>query len=312
MRQETVTASEESGVESNPAQRRRLNENPHPLGVTGESPVAGSARPTQHAAMNLDDVQRAAQEQFARQSHRYGKGHILENVDDVREATKKMVLPPGAKVLDVATGGGHTGLFFAGLGHEVTLADIAQPMLDRAAQAATERGLRVETRQHSAERFPYPEASFDLVTCRVAAHHFSSPPDFIRETARVLKPGGWFLLIDGSVDDDQPEAEEWLHQVEKLRDPSHNRLLTPRTWAQLCEANTLQVREATLTPFKQPDLNWYFETAVTPVANRKTVLDLVRNAPASPRRLFRLNEEDGKIVWWWPRLTLIARKATPL
>ena len=259
--------------------------------------------------MNLDEIQRAAQEQFARQSDRYGAGHILENVDDVRAAAEKMPLPAKARVLDVATGGGHTGLFFAGLGHDVTLADIAQPMLDRAAKTAAERGLRVETRQHPAEKFPQANAFFNVVTCRVAAHHFSSPPEFIRETARVLKPGGWLVLIDGSVDDDQPEAEEWLHRVEKLRDPSHNRFLTPRTWTQVCEASGLRVQEAVLTPFKQPDLNWYFETAATSPENRRMVLDLVANAPTSARRLFNLREENGKIVWWWPRLTLIAQKA---
>ena len=36
--------------------------------------------------MDLDDIQRLAQEQFAKQSHRYGQGHILENVEDVRAA----------------------------------------------------------------------------------------------------------------------------------------------------------------------------------------------------------------------------------
>jgi len=277
-------------------------------GCAGEVGYEGLLENSKDSSMNLNDIQRAAQEQFAKQSHRYGAGHILENVDDVRAAAEKIQLPVKAKVLDVATGGGHTGLFFAGLGHEVTLADLAQPMLDRAAIVAAERGLRVETRQHPAEQFPYPDAAFDLVTCRVAPHHFSSPADFIRETARVLKPGGWFLLIDGSVEDDQPEAEEWLHQVEKFRDPSHNRLLTPRTWTRLCEASGLRVQEAVLTPFKQPDLNWYFETAATSLENRKKVLDLVANAPASARRLFRLGEEDGKIVWWWPRLTLIARE----
>ena len=258
--------------------------------------------------MNLNEVQRAAQEQFARQSHRYGQGHILENVDDVRAAAEEMLLPPCAQVLDVATGGGHTGLYFASLGHEVTLADLAQPMLDRAAKTAAERGVKVATRQHAAEQFPYADASFDLVTCRVAAHHFSSPEDFIRETSRVLKPGGWFLLIDGSIEDDDPEAEEWLHQVEKHRDPSHHRFLSPRAWSRLCEHHALSVKQAALAPFKQPDLNWYFETAATSAANREKVLDLIVNAPESARKQFGVAEEDGKIVWWWPRLTLIALK----
>jgi len=259
--------------------------------------------------MNLDPVQKAAQEQFARQSHRYGSGHILENVEDVRRAIDIMQLPGNSQVLDVATGAGHTGLYLASLGHEVTLSDIAEPMLDRARQTASERGLAVKTQLHAAEEFPNANETFDLVSCRVAAHHFSSPGKFISETSRVLKSGGWFLLIDGSVQDDESEAENWLHAVEKLRDPSHHRFLTPRAWEELCNANRLQVIESKLAPFKQPDLNWYFETAATTPANRQRVLDLVAKAPDSACRLFQLGTENGKIIWWWQRLTLIARKA---
>ena len=258
--------------------------------------------------MDMNEVQRASQEQFAKQSDRYGKGHILENVDDVRAALAHLTLPPRARVLDVATGGGHTGFFLASLGHDVTLSDLTQPMLDRAAQLARERGLTVATQQHAAEAFPYPAESFDLVTCRVAAHHFSSPEIFVRETARVLRPGGWFLLIDGTVEDDQPEAEAWMHAVEKLRDPSHHRFVTPRTWQGYGAASGLHVAHNGLTPFKQPDLNWYFDTAATTPENRRQVLELVRHAPESARKLFRLGDEDGKIVWWWQRLTLVARK----
>ncbi len=258
--------------------------------------------------MQLDLVQSAAQEQFGKQSHRYGKGHILQNVEDVIAAASQMTLPVVADVLDVATGAGHTGLYFAGLGHRVTLADIAQPMLDRVSETAAERGLQVTTRQHAAEQFPYADASFDLVTCRVAPHHFSSPPDFIAEVARVLRPGGYFLLIDGSVFDDEPEAEAWLHQVEKLRDPSHNRLLSPRTWTQLCERAGLSVNSAELKEFKQPDLEWYFETANTPPDNRVAVRRLIETATDGVRRCYKVGVEEGKTVWWWPRLTLIARR----
>ncbi|MBI5384715.1 MAG: methyltransferase domain-containing protein [Verrucomicrobia bacterium] len=262
-------------------------------------------------AADLNDIQRAASEQFGRQSHRYARGHILENVEDVQAALGRITVPTRARVLDVATGAGHTGLFLASLGHEVTLCDLTEAMLERARESAAARGLSVQLRQHSAEAMPYAGGSFDLVTCRVAPHHFSSPGQFVAEVARVLAPGGWFLLIDGSVPDDEPEAEAWLHEVEKLRDPSHHRFLTPRAWAALCHAASLTVRVSELHPRKQPDLNWYFGTAATPPENRRQVLDLVARAPAAVRRVLALGEEDGKIVWWWPMLTLIARKGGP-
>jgi ubiquinone/menaquinone biosynthesis C-methylase UbiE len=257
----------------------------------------------------LNPIQRAAQQQFDRQSGRYGKGHILSDVSDVRDALGRLNCLKTGLALDVATGAGHTGLYLASVGWQVTLADISTAMLERAAATARERGLRVETRQHPAEAFPYPDGTFDLVTCRVAAHHFSDPPAFVRETARVLKPGGAFLLIDGSIEDGQPVAEEWAHKVEKLRDPSHHRLLSQGTWIRLCQDAGLRVEFSELQPFKQPDLNWYFDAANTSPENRARVLDLVRLAPPEARQLFRLGEEDGKIVWWWQRLVLAALKA---
>lgn len=280
-------------------------------GRPDRSKVDARTEPPELWAVELDPVQRAAQEQFGRQSRHYGQGHILENVSDLQSALTHLGLPAVAQVLDVATGGGHTGLFFASLGHQVTLADIAQPMLERAAQAAQTRGLAVQTRLHSAEHLPYEAASFDLVTCRVAAHHFSSPATFVQETARVLRPGGSLLLIDSIVEDDQPEAEEWIHAVEKLRDPSHHRLITPRQWTRFCSEAGLHVQHREVTRYKQPDLNWYFEAAATPAENRRAVLELVGGAPESARRLFSLQEEAGRIVWWWQRLTLVARKREP-
>jgi ubiquinone/menaquinone biosynthesis C-methylase UbiE len=59
-----------------------------------------------------------------------------------------------------------------------------------------------------AEEMPFADGAFDLVTVRVTPHHFSSPQKFVKEKARVLKLGGHFLLIDGTVPDDDPETEE--------------------------------------------------------------------------------------------------------
>lgn len=256
----------------------------------------------------LDAVQQASRDQFEKQSARYGKSHILADTSDVADALEGIAFLPEARALDVATGGGHTAVFLAGRGLCVTAADIAPAMLANATRLAAERGLSLETSLHAAEHFPHADGAFDLVTCRVAAHHFSDRAAFLREVFRVLKPGGYFVLIDGSVPDDEPEAEEWIHQVEKLRDPSHGRFLTPAAWSALCAQTGLIVHRCETHPFKQPDLEWYFQTAATSTENQARVRSLVADAPDAARRVFRIGTEEGRVVWWWLRLTLLARK----
>jgi ubiquinone/menaquinone biosynthesis C-methylase UbiE len=258
--------------------------------------------------MALDPIQKASRDQFDRHSANYGKSHILANTADVASALTGIGALPGTRALDVATGGGHTAIYLAARGFTVTASDISQAMLESAQRLAAERGLSIETRLHEAEKFPYSASSYDLVTCRVAAHHFSNRESFLAEVKRVLKPGGHFLLIDGTVPDGEPIAEEWIHELEKLRDPSHGRFLSLGDWKELCSRNQLHVVRCETTPFKQPDLNWYFDTAGTSAGNRKKVLELIHAAPESARRVFRMGEEDGKIVWWWARLSLLARK----
>lgn len=256
----------------------------------------------------LNETQRSSREQFQRQSANYGKSHILANVADVEAALEGIELPAEGRALDVATGGGHTALYLAARGFAVTASDVTPAMLENTAKLAAERGIALETALHVAEELPYADGTFEIVSCRVAGHHFSDPASFVREAARVLKSGGVFLLIDGSVPDGEPEAEEWIHCLEKLRDPSHGRFLTPGAWSSLCVAGGLNVVKCGTTPLKQPDLEWYFETAATPPDNRRQVRELIALAPEAAHRVFQIAEEDGKTTWWWPRLALVARK----
>jgi len=147
-----------------------------------------------------------------------------------------------------------------------------------------------------------------LVSCRVAPHHFSNPEGFVREVARVLKPSGYFLLIDPSIEEGRPEVEAWLHDVEKWRDPSHHRIWSEGTWKRWCAAAGLTLVHSELQRMKQPDLEWYFTAAATSPENRAKVLEAIRTVPPAVKEFLRLGEEDGKIVWWWQRLVLVARK----
>ena len=263
---------------------------------------AGNIRST------LDDVQLASQGQFDERADQYGKSHILADTKDVENAIAELKLRPNTLALDVATGAGHTACYLAGKGFQVTAADISSGMLDQAKKQAAEKGLKIDFREHAAEKLPYPDNSFGLITCRVAAHHFSSPQSFVREAARVLKTYGYLMIIDSTVPDDHVEAHEWMDTLERLRDPSHVRYVTPNVWRKWCVESGLTVTKVQIESFKQPDINWYFNVANTPMENRKKVLEMIAKAPGSVRELFKIAQEDGKIIWYWRRLTLVAGK----
>lgn len=256
----------------------------------------------------LDEIQSASQAQFGKQSENYGKNHILADVSDVEDALKGLNIRAGRKALDVATGGGHTAVYLASLGIEVTASDITPAMLQRTSELAAERGVTVTTREHPAEALPYEDSAFDLVTCRVAPHHFSDPQKFVNESSRVLKMYGTFIVIDGVVLDDHPETGAWLNELEKLRDPSHVRCYRPMDWKSWCQKTGLTVSRCELKSLKMPDINWYLEVANTPPENRKQVMEMVARAPSMVREVYRIGQEDGKIVWYWPRMTLVAGK----
>ena len=256
----------------------------------------------------LDDRQSASAGQFDRQSDRYGRSHILADTSDVDAALEGIAPSGNALALDVATGGGHTALWLARHGWKVTAGDVSQRMLENTSRLLAEEGFQLETRLFPAEEIPFADASFDMVTCRVAAHHFSSPEGFVKEVARDLRPGGYFLLIDGTVPDNNPISEEWLHRVEKWRDPSHGRFLPRKDWVNLTLSNGFTILKSEIHPKKQPDLEWYFETAATTTENRALVREAVATAPDEVRHSLRIGEEEGKTVWWWPILRLVARK----
>ena len=148
---------------------------------------------------------------------------------------------PDWQALDIATGAGHTAFTFAPHVGQVRATDITPEMLEVTAQQAKKRGLKNITVEHAdAEALPYETASFDLVTCRIAPHHFGDVPLFVREAARVLRVGGILAVVDNVVPPGSVGA--YINGFEKWRDPSHGRCLSLEEWLDAFTAAGLTLR----------------------------------------------------------------------
>jgi len=145
------------------------------------------------------------------------------------------------QVLDVATGAGHTALALAPHVARVTATDITPQMLDQARRLAGERGLsNVIAEAADAEALPYDDGCFDLLTCRIAPHHFADIPLFLNESVRVLRPRGLLAVVDNIVP--SGPTGDYINAFEKLRDPSHGRCLSSDAWITACQAAGLKIQ----------------------------------------------------------------------
>jgi len=121
--------------------------------------------------------------------------------------------------LDVATGGGHVARRLREAGLNVVTTDAAP-------------GMEPDVVCRS-EELPFADASFDVVACRVAAHHFDDVAGAVREMARAS--GGLVLISDNL------HGGAALEEAEKLRDPSHVRNYTVAEWTGFLESAGLRI-----------------------------------------------------------------------
>ncbi len=168
-------------------------------------------------------------------SEAHAKGTELDRLVEIAQPQ------PDWCVLDVATGGGHTALKFSPLVAKVIATDITPKMLDAAESFLISQGAKnVVFEPADAENLPFHAETFDLVTCRIAPHHFPDCSRFVREGARVLKRGGLLLVQDHVAPEDE-ECARYVNEFNKLRDPSHNRAYAESKWIAMFEEAGLQV-----------------------------------------------------------------------
>jgi ubiquinone/menaquinone biosynthesis C-methylase UbiE len=135
-------------------------------------------------------------------------------------------------VLDVACGAAHASEVVAPHVRQVVGVDLTPALLaigaDRLRNAAINNVLLQEG--HAAA-LPFVDASFDLVFCRTALHHFPDPETCIAEMARVCRPGGRVVLSDMIAPSAQ--VRDAFDELHRKIDPSHARALLEAEIAEL-------------------------------------------------------------------------------
>jgi SAM-dependent methyltransferase len=171
-----------------------------------------------------------------RQSPAHAEGQDLDLVVEWAEPG------PGVKALDVATGGGHVARRLREAGADVVSADRAPGMNPDVVCPA--------------EDLPFENQSFDVVTVRIAPHHFEDVQAAVREMARVSR--------DRVVIQDTLYESEELERIYSLRDPSHVRCYSEDEWRGFVEQAGLRIEAVRIFEKRRPFEAWVECTAVPP------------------------------------------------
>jgi SAM-dependent methyltransferase len=117
-----------------------------------------------------------------------------------------------------------------------------------------------------AEELPFEDGSFDVVTCRIAAHHFQDIRKAVAEMARVAQR---LVVIEDNV-----FVDERVEEAEFLRDPTHVRCYTEEEWKKMVTEAGLEVEQVEHFE-RHPVVEDWLARVETPPAEAERVRELL-------------------------------------
>jgi ubiquinone/menaquinone biosynthesis C-methylase UbiE len=267
-----------------------------------------------HAAGQRELVQ----QQFGGSAAAYATSTVHATGRSLARLVDLLSPQPDWRVLDLATAAGHTAFAFAPFVAQVVAADLTEAMLTVAAGEARQRGLaQVVFCVADVGAQPFPAGRFELVTCRIAAHHFPDIGRFLAEAARVLAPGGRLALVDnvvpgshlrGKKGDRLRAAGRYVNAFERLRDPSHGRCLSHEDWRQHFDAAGFAL-EGVETLEKEIDLDEWAARLRVPAGDRVRLRVMLRQAPDAVAEFLRPRISGDRLAFTLTEGLFIGRRA---
>jgi SAM-dependent methyltransferase len=244
------------------------------------------------------------QKQFGRTAAAYVDSPTHARGEDLDRIVALATEHGGERIVDVGTGVGHTLRRLAPSFRSAVGVDATREMLAAGrgvlATATVANALLV---QANAIALPIRSQSADVVTSRLAAHHFADAVNAFREIERILRRDGLFVLVDNYAPDD-PILDRFINELETLRDPSHVRNHTIAGWRRLLEAAGLRPTvDSDTSVTTLTTLNW-LERSQTPRDRADEVRRRLRAAPPAAIEAFQITPATFAVR----KLILIGRK----
>ena len=248
-----------------------------------------------------------AQQMFGSQAPVYAASQVHVS-DDSLDLIKSLTAGDTyGWTIDLGTGAGFTAFAMTEFSRRVLATDPTLPMLQQTRRLGQERQLgNLMICQSAAEALPIADNSLDLVTCRVAAHHFTNFAQALNEIQRLLKVGGALVMADSVAPEDDVVAE-WMNDIELRRDFSHvkNRQVS-EIEAMLAERGLDVVQQKHARIYLQFN-DWVARTA-TSQEQVTTLRDDFLSASPAVQEAFQIQAVGDDIHFSWPCLVFRAVK----
>jgi ubiquinone/menaquinone biosynthesis C-methylase UbiE len=269
-----------------------------PDGTADTTPtVAVGGAATSTASVQSKSIKGQVREQFGRTAQAYVESAYHARGPDLARLVELAAPQPTDLALDISAGGGHTALALAPHVAHVIASDLTPAMLAAARAFLASRGVaNVAYVVADAEHLPFLDASFDLVTVRMAPHHYADVRAATQEMARVLRPDGRLMLID-SVAPADAALDVFVNAIERRRDPSHVRSYTEREWLDLLRTAGLVVAHAEQRRTTIDFVDWTARSGMPAEACAALEHDMLA-APPTIRASFAIAERAGHVVTW--------------